>query len=242
MLKPGGRYLFTEHTRAPEDWRLLNAAQTVMDPLQNALANGCHLRRDPRPTIERVFGEERVNIFCTKWLPASSYHSRFSPRAVVRALCTQRAVAAVAAANQLAPHLVHAWRGCNTICAVHAPPVSRRWRPATRKWPAIGALGIWYDKSVWASPGTSTASASSTAFALRPRPLVQGKGEVENVGRRLCVPGQRRGGRCRTTRRRRGPWPRRRPAATTRRRTSRPSQRTGGSRARRRSAAATPRE
>ena len=49
VLKPGGRYLFTEHTRAPEDWRLLNAAQTVMDPLQNALANGCHLRRDPRP-------------------------------------------------------------------------------------------------------------------------------------------------------------------------------------------------
>ena len=61
VLKPGGRYLFTEHTRAPDDWRLLNAAQTVMDPLQNALANGCHLRRDPRPTIERVFGRERVD-------------------------------------------------------------------------------------------------------------------------------------------------------------------------------------
>ena len=61
VLKPGGRYLFTEHTRAPEDWRLLNAAQTVMDPLQNALANGCHLRRDPRPTIERVFGKSRVD-------------------------------------------------------------------------------------------------------------------------------------------------------------------------------------
>ena len=61
VLKPGGRYLFTEHTRAPDDWRLLNAAQTVMDPLQNALANGCHLRRDPRPIIERVFGSGNVD-------------------------------------------------------------------------------------------------------------------------------------------------------------------------------------
>ena len=61
VLKPGGRYLFTEHTKAPEDWRLLNAAQTVMDPLQNALANGCHLRRDPRPVIERVFGTGNVD-------------------------------------------------------------------------------------------------------------------------------------------------------------------------------------
>ena len=32
-----------------------------MDPLQNALANGCHLRRDPRPTIERVFGTGNVD-------------------------------------------------------------------------------------------------------------------------------------------------------------------------------------
>ena len=61
VLKPGGRYLFTEHTKAPEDWRLLSTAQTVMDPLQNALANGCHLRRDPRPTIERVFGTGNVD-------------------------------------------------------------------------------------------------------------------------------------------------------------------------------------
>ena len=61
VLKPGGRYLFTEHTKAPDDWRLLNAAQTVMDPLQNALANGCHLRRDPRPVIERVFGTGNVD-------------------------------------------------------------------------------------------------------------------------------------------------------------------------------------
>ena len=55
VLKPGGRYLFSEHTKAPDDWALLTAAQTVASPLQLALANGCHLRRDPLPEIERAF-------------------------------------------------------------------------------------------------------------------------------------------------------------------------------------------
>ncbi|KAH8046220.1 methyltransferase [Aureococcus anophagefferens] len=64
VLKPGGRYLFSEHTRAPDGWNLLATAQTVASPLQLALANGCHLRRDPcrtsrrasaRPTCARSF-------------------------------------------------------------------------------------------------------------------------------------------------------------------------------------------
>ena len=61
ILKPGGRYLFTEHTRAPDGWRLINTAQAAMDPLQRALANGCHLRRNPLPTIERGFGASSVD-------------------------------------------------------------------------------------------------------------------------------------------------------------------------------------
>ena len=60
VLRPGGRYLFTEHTRAPRDWALLNAAQTVAAPLQLALAAGCHLRRDPRPAIAASFGAANV--------------------------------------------------------------------------------------------------------------------------------------------------------------------------------------
>ena len=32
-----------------------------MDPLQSSTAGGCHLRRDPRPTIERVFRRERFD-------------------------------------------------------------------------------------------------------------------------------------------------------------------------------------
>ena len=60
VLKPGGRYLFSEHTRAPDGWNLLATAQTVASPLQLALANGCHLRRDPLPDITARFGAAHV--------------------------------------------------------------------------------------------------------------------------------------------------------------------------------------
>ena len=60
VLKPGGRYLFSEHTKAPDGWNLLATAQTVASPLQLALANGCHLRRDPLPDITARFGAAHV--------------------------------------------------------------------------------------------------------------------------------------------------------------------------------------
>mmetsp|Transcript_31993 Transcript_31993/g.48345 ORF Transcript_31993/g.48345 Transcript_31993/m.48345 type:complete len:340 (+) Transcript_31993:55-1074(+) len=60
ILKPGGLYLFTEHTKAPDDWQLLGLAQTVTEPLQLKLAEGCHLRRNPKPKIEQVFGTANV--------------------------------------------------------------------------------------------------------------------------------------------------------------------------------------
>jgi len=59
VLRPGGRYVFTEHVAAPEGtW--LRLAQGVFDPLQQAVAVGCSLTRRPLPVIREVFGSERV--------------------------------------------------------------------------------------------------------------------------------------------------------------------------------------
>lgn len=46
VLKPGGTLLFIEHTAAGEGRALLRLAQQVLDPLQQALADNCHLTRD----------------------------------------------------------------------------------------------------------------------------------------------------------------------------------------------------
>jgi ubiquinone/menaquinone biosynthesis C-methylase UbiE len=51
VLRPGGRLLFIEHTAAPEVGALA-LAQWALDPLQQWLADGCHLRRDPLPALE----------------------------------------------------------------------------------------------------------------------------------------------------------------------------------------------
>ena len=61
VLKPGGKYLFTEHTKAPDDWHLLGLAQTLTEPMQLQLAEGCHLRRNPKPFVESVFSKENVD-------------------------------------------------------------------------------------------------------------------------------------------------------------------------------------
>jgi len=60
VLKPGGKYLFTEHVRAPDNMPLLGAAQAIADPLQNFFAEGCHLQRNPSNTIDRTFGQSNV--------------------------------------------------------------------------------------------------------------------------------------------------------------------------------------
>lgn len=47
VLRPGGLYLFVEHVAADASERpLLAAAQRALDPAQQLLAGGCHLRRD----------------------------------------------------------------------------------------------------------------------------------------------------------------------------------------------------
>lgn len=45
VLKPGGLYLFVEHVAA-KDGTILRLLQSALDPLQQAVADGCHLSRD----------------------------------------------------------------------------------------------------------------------------------------------------------------------------------------------------
>ncbi|KAJ0241304.1 hypothetical protein HA466_0217220 [Hirschfeldia incana] len=45
ILKPGGLYLFVEHVAA-EDGTFLRMVQNVLDPLQQVVADGCHLTRN----------------------------------------------------------------------------------------------------------------------------------------------------------------------------------------------------
>jgi len=45
VLKPGGRFHFLEHGLAPDDG--VQRWQRRLEPMQKALADGCHLTRDP---------------------------------------------------------------------------------------------------------------------------------------------------------------------------------------------------
>ena len=52
-LRPGGVIAFLEHTLDPEPTHgLMRVTQRVLDPLQQLLADGCHLTRDPVPLFE----------------------------------------------------------------------------------------------------------------------------------------------------------------------------------------------
>ena len=60
VLRRGGRFGFVEHVAVrPEDDRpVLAAAQTLLDPLQQALAHGCHLHRDTPRVVLDAFGAD----------------------------------------------------------------------------------------------------------------------------------------------------------------------------------------
>ncbi|XP_061989684.1 uncharacterized protein LOC133708241 [Rosa rugosa] len=52
VLRPGGLYLFVEHVAA-KDGTTLRFIQSVLDPLQQTLADGCHLTRETGTNISR---------------------------------------------------------------------------------------------------------------------------------------------------------------------------------------------
>lgn len=62
VLKPGGSLLLIEHVRADPDERLLLLGQTLLNPLQRALADGCNLNRDTLQSIKDsgVFSTHQV--------------------------------------------------------------------------------------------------------------------------------------------------------------------------------------
>lgn len=60
VLRPGGRYVFTEHVGAPAGhW--LRVAQDVMNPLQQWFSEGCNLNREPLEDIQAEFGAANVH-------------------------------------------------------------------------------------------------------------------------------------------------------------------------------------
>ena len=62
VLRPGGSFGFVEHVRVLEadDLPTLALSQTVLDPLQQVIAHGCHLRRDTPQVIVDAFGAASV--------------------------------------------------------------------------------------------------------------------------------------------------------------------------------------
>ncbi|CAA0828655.1 S-adenosyl-L-methionine-dependent methyltransferases superfamily protein [Striga hermonthica] len=53
VLKPGGIYIFVEHVGA-KDGTILKFMQRILDPLQQTLADGCHLTRNTDDYISRT--------------------------------------------------------------------------------------------------------------------------------------------------------------------------------------------
>ena len=52
VLKPGGKFLFIEHVLAPAPDRKLRLFQHILNPLQQATADSCHLDRDTSKSIQ----------------------------------------------------------------------------------------------------------------------------------------------------------------------------------------------
>ena len=62
VLKPGGKFLFIEHVVAPD--KQLRFLQHLLNPLQQATADGCHLDRDTLSSIQAAgFAEVDVSRF-----------------------------------------------------------------------------------------------------------------------------------------------------------------------------------
>ena len=67
VLQPGGRLLFAEHGRAPAEDAGVYKWQRRMEPLQKALAGGCHLTRQPVEMLTQ--GGFRVDRWEQAYMP-----------------------------------------------------------------------------------------------------------------------------------------------------------------------------
>ncbi|KAL0664587.1 hypothetical protein Bca4012_101425 [Brassica carinata] len=72
VLRPGGSFIFLEHVAA-EDGSLFRRLQKLLDPLQQILADGCHLTRNTRECIlEAGFSGgaeiETVSMYSFPWI------------------------------------------------------------------------------------------------------------------------------------------------------------------------------
>lgn len=74
VLRPGGLFLFIEHVQADDS--LLRIAQDVCTPLQKLLADGCHLNRNPVPSILKAgfSSEEKILKFSVDTIGLLSPH------------------------------------------------------------------------------------------------------------------------------------------------------------------------
>ncbi|CAL0308098.1 unnamed protein product [Lupinus luteus] len=62
VLRPGGQYVFVEHVVA-KDGTFLKFMQRVLDPLQQTIADGCHLSRETGNNISRAgFSNVELNM------------------------------------------------------------------------------------------------------------------------------------------------------------------------------------
>ena len=52
-----------EHTLAPRTKPLLRWSQYLLNPIQNRLADGCNLNRQPLPTIKQLFRVKHAQEF-----------------------------------------------------------------------------------------------------------------------------------------------------------------------------------
>ncbi|CAK0773317.1 hypothetical protein CVIRNUC_004052 [Coccomyxa viridis] len=69
VLKPSGKLLFWDHVYAEDSRPLTRLGQNVLNPLQQAIADGCHLNRDPLPVImETGFAIEQQQRFTVEGL------------------------------------------------------------------------------------------------------------------------------------------------------------------------------
>lgn len=75
LLHPGGRFGYIEHVAVESDepYRLLEWQQHVLDPLQQRLADNCHLRRRTEDTLRREWEDAAQILYQERFLVDSMW-------------------------------------------------------------------------------------------------------------------------------------------------------------------------